>query len=223
MSASTYTPALIIIDVQNDFVSGSLAVPGGADIIGNINSLIALPGFKVKVASKDFHPPKHVSFAETHQKDLFSTLTLYHPHDEERKHGIQQVLWPVHCVQGTEGADFAPGLETSSFDTVIVKGVDPGVESYSAFQDVWGRESTELPAILKEKGITDVYLAGLATDYCVKWTAIHALEEGYKAWVVKDAVKSIRDETEAVQDLEGRGIKFVDTENLKQVLQDFNQ
>jgi nicotinamidase-related amidase len=218
MSAAEFIPALVVIDVQNDFVSGSLAVPEGDQIIPNVNSLIGLSSFKTKIATKDFHPPGHVSFAKTHGKETFSKMTIYHPEDLEKKDGIEQVLWPVHCVQSTEGADFAPGLETSSFDAVIKKGVDVGVESYSAFKDIWGRHSTELPGLLEAKNVTDVYFVGLATDYCVKWTAVDALNLGYKAWVVKDAVKSICPEKEAVEDLEGRGIKFVTTEEVKQRL-----
>lgn len=213
----TAVPALVVIDMQNDFVTGSLAVPEGATIINNVNALIDVPGFKTRIATKDFHPPGHVSFAETHGKDVFSKTTIFHPNDKEKANGVEQVLWPVHCVANTSGADFVPGLKTSSFDAVIKKGVSPGIESYSAFQDVWGRDSTELNTILKEKNVTDVWFAGLATDYCVKWSAMDALKFGYNVWVVVDAVKSIRPEKEALEDLEKRGIKFTTTAEVQKL------
>src|SRR4051812_28513128 len=92
-----FIPALIVIDMQNDFVSGSLTVPEGGTIVSNINTLIDLP-FKTKIATRDFHPEKHISFADTHGKPTFSTTTIYHPDDVEKKEGLEQVLWPVHCV-----------------------------------------------------------------------------------------------------------------------------
>lgn len=210
-------PALIVIDMQNDFVSGSLAVQEGATIIDKINTLIGIPSFKARFASRDYHPSNHISFAATHGKDVFSKTIIYHPDDKDKKNGIEQILWPVHCVKSTNGAEFVLGLNTTSFDAVIMKGVSPGIEAYSAFQDVWGRDSTDLDARLKEKGITDLYFVGLATDYCVKWSAIDAQELGYRVWVVKDAVKSIKPEREALEDLETKGILLTTTEEVKRL------
>ncbi|PPQ99952.1 hypothetical protein CVT26_009307 [Gymnopilus dilepis] len=212
-----FVPALIVIDMQNDFVTGSLAVPGGETIVDNINSLIDLP-FKVRVATRDYHPDKHVSFADTHKQDVFSKKIIYHPEDTEKKHGIDQVLWPVHCVADTPGADFVPGLNTSRFDIVILKGIYPDIESYSGFRDVWGRRETDLPGFLREKGITDVYFVGLAGDFCVKFTALDAVDYGFRTWVVTDAVKSIASDDAHFTEMESKGIKFLNTEDVQVAL-----
>ncbi|KAJ3514022.1 hypothetical protein NLJ89_g2610 [Agrocybe chaxingu] len=210
-------PALIIIDMQNDFVSGSLPVPDGASIINTINSLSALPAFRLKIATRDFHPPDHVSFAETHGKPTFSTLTIFHPDDTEKENGKEQVLWPVHCVVHTTGVEFVPGLETSQLDAVIDKGTHPGVESYSAFRDIWGRGVTRLPNLLKENHVTDVYFVGLAGDYCVRYSAIDSLDFGFRTWVIKDATKSIKDEAAVFEELEKLGIRCITSEEVKKL------
>ena len=210
-------PALVVVDMQNDFVTGSLSVPGGATIVDNINTLIDVPGFQIRIATKDFHPANHVSFAETHGKDVFSKLTIFHPDDDEKADGVEQVLWPVHCVADQRGAEFVPGLKTCNFDAIIKKGVSPAIESYSAFEDIWGIERTGLDGILKEKGITDLCFVGLATDYCVKWSAVDAMKYGYRVWVVTDAVKSIQPEQEALEDLKKRGISFLTTQQVKKL------
>ncbi|KAF8910087.1 pyrazinamidase/nicotinamidase [Gymnopilus junonius] len=217
LQKSDFSPALIVIDMQNDFVSGSLAVPGGDTVIDNVNSLIDLP-FKVRVATRDFHPQNHVSFADTHKKELFSKKEIYHPEDKAKEHGIEQVLWPVHCVAHTPGADFVPGLETTQFDIIILKGVQPEIESYSAFRDIWGRGETELPGFLKEKGITDVYFVGLAGDFCVKFTAIDAADYGFKAWVVTDATKSIAQDDAHFTEMASKGVKFTTTKEVQEAL-----
>lgn len=214
---SSFVPALIVIDMQNDFVSGSLAVPGGDTIIDTINGLIDLP-FKVRVATRDFHPKDHVSFADTHKRNLFSLEMIYHPEDAAKEHGIEQVLWPVHCVAHTSGADLVPGLKTTQFDTVILKGIQPQIESYSAFRDIWGREETELPGFLKEKGITDIYFVGLAGDFCVKFTAIDAAEYGFNTWVVTDAIKSIAKDDAHFTEMASKNIKFTTTKEVQEVL-----
>ncbi|TFK41871.1 pyrazinamidase/nicotinamidase [Crucibulum laeve] len=208
-----YTPALIIIDMQNDFVYGTLAVPDAATIIEPVNSLIDLP-FKVKVATRDFHPDSHISFAETHRKPLFSTTMIYHPEDPHEIMGMQQVLWPIHCVAYTGGADFVPGLKTTEFDAVVHKGTHPNIESYSAFRDIWHKAVSELPDILASHGITDVYFAGLAGDYCVKYTALDAVEFGYKSWVVTDAVKSISQDQLAFEEMKKKGVELITCEDL---------
>jgi len=215
-STNKFVPALVVIDMQNDFVTGSLAVPGGADIIDNINTLVDLP-FTLKIATRDLHPEKHVSFAETHGKAVFSTKTIYHPEDEDRTFGLEQVLWPVHCVTGTSGCDFVPGLNTEPFQKVVLKGVDPGVESYSAFQDIWAKNATELPETLRANQVTDVYFVGLAGDFCVKFSAIDALKLGYRTWLVEDAVKSIKDQGVVFEELRRMGIRVTTTEEVAKV------
>ena len=187
------------------------------DIVDNINSLIDLP-FKIRVATRDYHPDKHVSFADTHKQDVFSKKIIYHPEDTEKKHGIDQVLWPVHCVADTPGADFVPGLNTSRFDIVILKGIYPDIESYSGFRDVWGRRETDLPGFLREKGITDVYFVGLAGDFCVKFTALDAVDYGFRTWVVTDAVKSIASDDAHFTEMESKGVKFLTTEDVQVAL-----
>ncbi|KAF9486474.1 pyrazinamidase/nicotinamidase [Pholiota conissans] len=200
-----FVPALIIIDMQNDFVSGSLAVPGAASIIDNINSLLDLP-WRVRVATRDFHPDNHVSFAHTHGRPLLSKVVIYHPEDTKRASGIEQVMWPVHCVAHTNGADFVDGLDSKKFDVTVSKGTHSHIESYSAFMDIWGRNTTELPLILEELRVTDVFLVGLAGDYCVKYTAADAVQFGYKTWLLTDAVKSISNEEVALQEVSKKGV-----------------
>jgi len=203
--------------MQHDFVYGSLAVPGGEAIIGIINEIIDLPGFKLKVATRDFHPDNHISFASTHKKPLFSTATIFHPTDTDEAKGIEQVLWPDHCVANTAGAEFVEGLKADSFDAIIHKGTHSHIESYSAFRDIWNKDETELPELLLRKNVTDIFFVGLAGDYCVKYTALDALEYGYETWIVTDAIKSIKDEV-AYEGLKKKGAHLINLEELKHKL-----
>ena len=214
----SFIPALIVVDMQHDFVHGSLAVPGAETIIGTVNKVISLPGFKLKVATQDFHPHNHISFASTHKKPVLSTTTIFHPEDADKTEGIEQVLWPDHCVANTTGADFVKGLKTDSFDTIIHKGTHSHIESYSAFRDIWNKGETELPELLSQKKVTDVFFVGLAGDYCVKYTAIDTLEYGYETWLVTDGIKSISDEETAYEGLKKKGAHFLTLEELKQKL-----
>ncbi|KAF9015718.1 Isochorismatase-like protein [Cyathus striatus] len=200
--------------MQNDFVYGSLPVPGGSTIIDKVNEAIDLP-FRVRIATRDFHPDNHISFAETHRKPLFSTTTIYHPDDKEQIMGVQQTLWPIHCVAYTGGADFVPGLKTTTFDAVIHKGTHPSIESYSAFRDIWHKGTTDLPTLLELNGITDVFFVGLAGDYCVKYTALDAVDFGYNSWVVSDGVKSISADEIAWNEMKEKGVKFLSLSELK--------
>ncbi len=163
--------ALLLIDIQNDFLpGGALAVPGGDEIIPVVNAL--LPQYEMIVATQDWHPPDHGSFAANHPgKNIFETVDLQ---------GLPQTLWPVHCVQNTGGALFAPALETRRIARVFPKGTDPKIDSYSGFFDNGHRGDTGLAAWLHGQGITELTLCGLATDYCVKFTALDALECGFK-------------------------------------------
>jgi len=214
----SFVPALIVVDMQHDFVHGSLAVPGAVAIIDTVNKIISLPGFKSKVATQDFHPNNHVSFASTHKKSVFSTATIYHPGDTDRIKGIEQILWPDHCVADTIGATFVEGLKADSFDAIIHKGTHSHIESYSAFRDIWNKSETELHELLSRKNVTDIFFVGLAGDYCVKYTAIDALDYGYRTWLVTDGIKSIADEEVAYEELKKKGARFLTLEELKQKL-----
>ncbi|KAF8078992.1 Isochorismatase-like protein [Lyophyllum atratum] len=215
---STFTPALLVVDMQYDFVYGSLAVPNGNTIIDIVNSLLDYP-FVAKIASKDFHPPGHVSFAETHQKPVFSRVTIYPPGDTHKERPLEQVLWPVHCVANTPGSEFVEGLKHEALTHVIYKGTDQDIETYSAFRDPWHLSNTELPAILKSHGVTDVFLVGLAGDYCVKSTAFDAVDFGYKTWVVRDAVKSVQDAGTEWEEMQRKGIQVVDYAEVKRLFE----
>lgn len=173
---------LLVIDVQMDFLpGGALAVPDGDAVIAPINRLLGR--FPHAVVTQDWHPPGHVSFATRHPgRAPFDTVALdYGP----------QVLWPEHCVQGSAGAVLAPGLAAERAELVIRKGHHRHVDSYSAFLEADRRTPTGLAGYLRERGFTRVVLCGLATDYCVAWSALDARAAGFEAVVVEDAVRGI--------------------------------
>lgn len=173
---------LLVVDVQVDFLpGGALPVPEGDAVVGPINDL--QHRFRHVVLMQDWHPADHVSFAETHPgRAPFETVALpYGP----------QVLWPRHCVQGSPGAAFAPGLATDRASLVVRKGLDPRVDSYSAFLEADRSTRTGLAGALRERGITRVAVCGLATDFCVAWSALDARAAGFEAVVVADAVRGI--------------------------------
>jgi nicotinamidase/pyrazinamidase len=174
--------ALIVVDIQNDFVpGGALAVTDGDQIIPTVNQLMDQMDYVV--ATQDWHPVDHGSFADNHQgKEIFEMTEL---------NGLQQCLWPVHCVQQTEGADFVKELHQEKLDAVFQKGTDSGIDSYSGFFDNGHRKETGLGDHLKEQGVTEVYLVGLATDYCVKFTALDAITLEFKTYLVTDAVRGV--------------------------------
>ncbi len=169
--------ALLIVDIQNDFLpGGALAVPEGDQIIPVINQL--QEKFTCIVASKDWHPPLHISFASRHGKQIGDVI--------QSERGMQ-VLWPDHCIQDTEGAAFSPQLNTDKIEKVVFKGVDPQVDSYSAFYDNAQMRSTGLEDYLRKLGIDEIVIVGLATEYCVKHSVFDAIRLGFKAIVVSDA------------------------------------
>ncbi len=174
--------ALIIIDVQNDFCpGGALAVPGGDEIIPGINELAE--GFSAVVLTQDWHPANHRSFASQHADHApFETV--------EMPYG-RQVLWPDHCVQGSEGAGFHPGLNTDRADLIIRKGFRREVDSYSAFFENDHRTSTGLEGYLKTRGIDTLVLVGLATDFCVNYSAVDAARLGFAVTVREDLCRAI--------------------------------
>ena len=173
---------LLVIDVQVDFLpGGALPVRDGDAVVAPINAL--QHRFRHVVLMQDWHPADHVSFADTHPgRAPFETVALpYGP----------QMLWPRHCVQGSLGAGFAPGLATDRASLVVRKGLDPRVDSYSAFLEADRITRTGLAGALAERGITRVVLCGLATDFCVLWSALDARDAGFEAQVVEDAVRGI--------------------------------
>ncbi len=174
--------ALIVVDVQNCFVEGgTLPVKGGADVVPVINKLAA--AFQNIVVTQDWHTPGHASFASAHPgKKPFETTQL--------KYG-QQVLWPDHCVQGTEDAALVKGLQLPTAQLIVRKGFHGDVDSYSAFQEADRKTGTGLRGYLKERGIDTVFVTGLATDFCVAWTAMDARAAGLKTYVIEDATRAI--------------------------------
>jgi len=201
--------ALILVDIQNDFIpGGALAVPNGDEIVPVANRLQAK--FDLIVATQDWHPPKHSSFAASHLgKNSGDWIEL---------DGLRQILWPVHCVQGTLGADFAPGLNQSRWAKVIFKGTDPVIDSYSGFYDNGHRKTTGLGAYFWELGVNRVYVLGLASDYCVKFTALDACGLGFETWVVKDACRGVDlntgDVRRAMNELTNAGVRLVSSHEM---------
>jgi nicotinamidase/pyrazinamidase len=169
---------LIIVDAQNDFMpGGALEVKSGDRIIPVINEI--LPHFELVVATQDWHPANHKSFAVNHSgKTEFEVIEL---------NGLEQKLWPPHCVQGTKGADFHPTLEIQPVEAIFRKGMDPEIDSYSGFYDNGHKKITGLSGYLKERGAVDLYFCGLAADICVYYTLLDALSEGFQATLIEDA------------------------------------
>ena len=176
------TAALIVVDIQNDFLpGGALAVPRGDETVAVANRL--MPLFPTVVLTADWHPADHASFASQHAgKVPYATVTM--------PYGTQ-VLWPDHCVAGTSGADFAAGLETARAHAVIRKGTDKNCDSYSGFLAADRKTPTGLEGYLKSRGVTTVFVCGLATDFCVAWTAQDAAAAGFKTYLIEDASRAI--------------------------------
>lgn len=173
---------LLIVDVQNDFCpGGALAVPGGDEVVPVANRLAR--SFSHVGLTQDWHPRGHVSFASSHRgREPFETVRV--------EYG-EQVLWPDHCVPGTPGAEFHPGLDRIPAEFTVRKGFDPAVDSYSAFYENDRRTPTGLAGYLRERGFRRVFLVGLATDFCVLYSAVDARREGFEAAVVEDGVRGI--------------------------------
>jgi nicotinamidase/pyrazinamidase len=196
--------ALVIVDVQNDFLpGGALAVPGGDQVVPVINRLI--PRFDLVVASKDWHPPNHGSFAAQHPGG--------NPGDVVDLHGLPQILWPVHCVRGTRGAEFPAALDAQHIATVTLKGVDRDIDSYSGFFDNGHRKATGLEDTLRSRGVTELFITGLATDYCVKFTALDARKLGFDTKLVLEGVRGVElqpgDSDRAIEEMKRAGVEIV--------------
>lgn len=201
--------ALILVDIQNDFLpGGALAVPEGDAIIPIANKL--QPIFPLVVATQDWHPVNHGSFAVNHPgRKVFEQIDL---------NGLPQTLWPVHCVQNTSGAALASSLQQDGITMVFQKGTDPGIDSYSGLFDNGQRKSTGLGEWLEAQGVTEVYICGLATDYCVKFTALHAAQFGFKTYLVEDASRGVNlrvnDVAVAIDEMKRTGVTVVQSADL---------
>ncbi len=198
--------ALILVDLQNDFMpGGALAVPDGDAVVPVANSLAASSAYTHVIATQDWHPRDHGSFAANHAGRS--------PGELIELHGLTQVLWPVHCVQETRGAAFVDALEASRVTKVFVKGTDPTVDSYSGFFDNGQRRATGLAAYLKDQGVEEVDVLGLATDYCVKFTALDAARMGFATRLVVDGCRGVNlsegDSERAVEEMRAAGVKIV--------------
>jgi nicotinamidase/pyrazinamidase len=201
--------ALILTDIQNDFLpGGALAVPHGDEVIPVANKLQEL--FPLVVATQDWHPSNHGSFAANHPgKKLFEQATL---------NGLPQTLWPVHCIQESKGAEFAPGLNQEKIAKIFQKGTDPQIDSYSGLFDNGHRKSTGLSEWLKGQGVTEVFICGLATDYCVKFTALDAVRFGFATHFIEDASRGVNlqpdDVKKAIDEMKQAGIKTTNSNEL---------
>ena len=174
--------ALIIVDLQNDFLpGGALSVPRGDEVVPLANELQRK--FELVLATQDWHPRDHGSFAANHPGKK--------PGDRIILDGLEQILWPMHCVQNTQGAEFAPLFDTSRIAHVFHKGTDPMIDSYSTFFDNAHRRHTGLAHYLEKRGIKDIYLMGLALDYCVKYSTVDARELGFNTRVIVDGCRGI--------------------------------
>ncbi|PWU08197.1 MAG: bifunctional nicotinamidase/pyrazinamidase [Verrucomicrobia bacterium] len=195
---------LIIVDVQNDFVpGGALAVSEGDQVVPVINRL--QPQFDLVVATQDWHPANHGSFAANHPgKRIGEAIKL---------NGLPQILWPVHCVQNTPGAEFVRSLDTARVTRVFQKGTDPQIDSYSGFFDNGHRRATGLDAFLKERNVTEVSVVGLATDYCVKFTALDSVTLGFKTNLIEEACRGVNlkpgDVARALEEMRRAGVQIV--------------
>ncbi|TVP55986.1 MAG: bifunctional nicotinamidase/pyrazinamidase [Gemmatimonadales bacterium] len=206
--------ALILVDIQPDFLpGGSLAVDEGDRILGGVRSLMVSGDFPVQVATQDWHPPNHRSFASNHDGgEPFGEITL---------HGHPQVLWPDHCVQDTPGAELHPELPWQRVSAIIRKGLDPEVDSYSGFRNNWGpdgsRPATGLAGLLRERGVGHLVVCGLARDYCVRWTVEDALDEGFAVTLVWDLTRSVdpSGDEELHAGLADRGARILNRADLK--------
>jgi len=194
--------ALILVDLQNDFCpGGALEVPLGDEVIPIANALMEEPFFDLVVATQDWHPANHKSFAANHP--------WRKPGQVIEVNGLEQILWPIHCVQESFGAEYHKKLDTDNIDHIFPKGTDPEIDSYSGFYDNGHRKSTGMGEFLQKKGVKEVFIMGLATDYCVKYSVLDALEFGFKTYLLVDACRGIDlekgDVEKAITEMEEKG------------------
>lgn len=199
--------ALLVIDVQNDFLpGGALAVPDGHAVIEVANRL--MPKYDLVVATQDWHPAEHKSFASQHQnRAVGETVALA---------DVEQTLWPDHCVQGSRGADFASGMNMDAIHHVVRKGTDHAIDSYSGFFDNARRKTTGLEKYLRDRGVVELHIIGLATDYCVKATALDAVDLGFRTVVLTEGIRGVElqpgDCRQALDDMRAAGVVIQEVE-----------
>jgi nicotinamidase/pyrazinamidase len=203
------TRALVLVDLQYDFCpGGALQVPDGDATIAVANRLA--PRFPIVVATQDRHPRDHGSFAANHPK--------CEPYQRIELHGLPQVLWPVHCVEGTRGAALHDDLDQARVDAVFPKGTDPTVDSYSGFWDNGRRKATGLGDWLRARGVTEVVVLGLATDYCVRATALDAVADGFACTLVADGCRAVElapgDGERAIEAMRAGGVTITTSDAL---------
>lgn len=205
--------ALIVVDLQPDFLpGGALAVAEGDEVLPGIESLLGSDRFGLVVATQDWHPPDHLSFASNHEdREPMDVIDLY---------GHEQILWPDHCVQGTPGAELLDEMPWERVEAVVRKGTDPGVDSYSTFRNNWDpdgkRPRTGLAGYLRERGVERVVLCGLARDFCVKWSAEDAIDDGFDVTVVWDLTRPVDpgSDDEVRAGLEEIGVRIVTSDGV---------
>ena len=202
------TSALLIVDVQNDFCpGGALEVPNGDQVVPVINKLTGK--FENIVQTQDWHPDGHFSFASSHEsKNPFDTVQMDYG---------EQVLWPDHCIQGSKGAEFHPNLETDPSQMIIRKGFRKEIDSYSAFFENDHETATGLTGYLQNRNIDTLYAVGLATDFCVKWSVVDGLKEGFNVFVVEDAIRGIDIDgsvAKAMDEMKDNGTQFIQSSEL---------
>lgn len=201
--------ALIVVDIQNDFLpGGALAVEKGDEIIPVVNKLMRQ--FDLVIATQDWHPANHGSFASNHPGKKPGEMIVLN--------GLNQVLWPDHCVQGSFGAEFNAALDSKRFFRIFQKGMDPAVDSYSGFFDNGKKIDTGLGNFLKSTGVSEVYVVGLATDYCVKYTALDATALEFRTLVIADATRAVNlqkgDGENALREMEQQGVVILHSKDV---------
>ena len=198
---------LIIIDAQKDFMpGGSLEVPEGDKIVPVVNDL--QEKFDLVIATQDWHPQDHVSFASNHEGKA--------PFDKIEWHGMEQILWPDHCVQNTDGTDFHLNLNMKKVEAIFRKGMDKGIDSYSGFYDNGHEKNTGLAGYLRERKAKELYFSGLAADVCVQFSIKDALKEGFSTTLIEDATRAIDDEEfeKIKKDLKEKGCRFISSSEI---------
>ena len=202
--------ALVLVDLQYDFMpGGALAVARGDETVPVAQRL--MPRFDTVVATQDWHPPDHGSFADNHPNRK--------PYDLHELAGLPQVLWPPHCVQGTRGAELHDDLDRARITAVFRKGTDPAIDSYSGFYDNGHRKATGLADWLNARGITELFVLGLATDYCVKYTTLDARQLGFAVSLVVDGCRGVNidpnDSDRAIEEMRAAGATIVDSATIR--------
>ncbi len=197
--------ALLLVDIQNDFVSGgALAVPHGDEVIEVANRL--MPCYDFVVATQDWHPADHLSFATQHSEHIVGTVI--------ELDGLQQILWPDHCVQDTRGGGLCEDLDQACINAVVRKGMDRRIDSYSGFFDNGDRRQTELAELLQAQGVDELHVMGLATDYCVKFTALDARRLGFETSLIVEGCRAVEinpgDSGAAIEEMIAAGIGIIE-------------